>query len=85
MRPKVNKGGMKMSEQTMTAFEWEVVRDIMVNSGQDKFHGSYPLMRTICDKVIAEWSAAKKAEGIEGYDPIVPPKEVLAQYGLSVA
>ena len=41
--------------QSFSAEEVEVMKDILVNTGQDKFRGSYPLMASICNKVGNLW------------------------------
>lgn len=70
--------------EKLTAFEWQVIRDIVVNTPQDKFHSSYSLMSSIVSKVIDAYHAEVKAENWDGMvNEYMPSKKELAQYGLS--
>jgi hypothetical protein len=52
LREEKNKNLFNFRED-FTLEEIEILRDITVNTGQDKFRGSYPLMSSINSKVVA--------------------------------
>jgi hypothetical protein len=57
----------------LTELEGQAIRNCLVNSGQDKFFGSYPLMASLCKKLSEVFPAEQVILcGVE-----------LEQYGLS--